>query len=217
MRSFTCSPPRHWFFAKLSSPPQYTISPSRNSAFFRSIIIFRKEIIFISRWKIDGSFLKILKNVAIGIFNFELIRTQKCFPIGVFDTSLHIFSAHIDAIIEVTAPENIVMSQHCPSHGKHDVFNGFIKVIISVRDVFLSGRKMGTEETKGRGMVTKSDGHSSLIACCSTHTRFHIVHGHILDVRCQFRLDKNVQTDSNQLVISDKNEFFISIEDFAKF
>ena len=103
--------PTLWrFFRHLSSPPEDAICPSGNAAFLGRVVIVGEKVVLVCRGKIDGAFVESLEHVPGLLFNLELVRGEECHPVLLRNQGFHVLSCHVDAVVEIPAPEDVVVT-----------------------------------------------------------------------------------------------------------
>lgn len=77
-----------------------------------------------------------------------------------------------------TCKNNVI---HCRVyyHGEAESACDLIVVIVPLLDLRLTGSKVGADEADASGVEKQANGHTSFIACGSTHSRFYSIDSNI--------------------------------------
>ena len=107
-----------FFTLRLPSFPQNPICPSWNSGLFTGVIVIREQIVLVSGGEGDGTLREPLEGVARAVLAPELVCRQQLGPVLLGDQLLHLRPGHVDPVVEVPAPEHVVMGQNMTTLGK---------------------------------------------------------------------------------------------------
>lgn len=75
--------------------------------------------------------------------------------------------------------KNNVIQYRVYYHGEAESACDLIIVIVPLLDLRLTGSKVGADEADASGVEKQANGHTSFIACSSTHSRFYSIDSNI--------------------------------------
>ena len=97
---------------RFPSLPQNPISPSWNSGLLTGVVVIREQIILVGRGEGDGSLGEPLEGVTCTVLAPQLVSGQELGPVLLGDQLLHLRPGHVDAVVEVPAPEHVVVGEN---------------------------------------------------------------------------------------------------------
>jgi len=115
------------------------------------------------------------------------------------DEPLALVVGQVNAVVEVAAPEHVVVGSNPPPFAEVHPLRDVVVVRITLGDMALAGGKVCAHKAHTEVQHSQTDTDAAFVAYLATGTRLHSVHGHITD-HVNARLPhEEVQANTHQL------------------
>lgn len=131
----------------------------------------------------------------------ELIILEYLVDLVALDHLLHLVLIHVDSVIEVAAPKNVVVSIQRSAHRKGNFPRDLRVVGVPLIDLGLAGGEMCADEAEGGRIEDAANRGGAFVAGGAAEAGLHAIHRNVSKERSVFRSDEEIEADAHQLLI----------------